>query len=781
MGSGEGGGSGAKGVTGASAKTAAVQLKPITYQISLHYMGESRIKFTPATYRCRCELLKESAAAPPPPGEPRPDPATSLQVAPAVIANVVRDKAPNTPGAKPALPASRGGNCSNPSGDEIYRIAIRDNHAVAKGDLNAVFGGALSKPDSYTARGWTPAIKPALPLRVVVRKLLGDEEVSMTDALEVILEIKDPKEELSQTNGNRRDFIKGFFGKYNRTDAEYDPGDDNALKRFGGHREGSAKYPGVKAADVIQVIPYAKPPVAAEGAGNPDAVTFESLSAPTALGTARVVIPVQGVDAADGKKVGVADFAFRPPPLGGDNYRLLLSLRGELEKKGGGKTDIREQKLNGAKVKLVDDQKKSIPFPCSYTTGRFVVWRKIHFRMLVLCNGMAAGGIDFNSIAKTYRKSFIMLESPAHTFTADWKVWRDALQARYAGTPTADAWFADANEANLKLAYAEGLIPGTYAVQPKFKFDHGGTVEYTFSLDPDVHAITRYLIKRACTDPATKLTNPDGNDQKSQDKPDSDGMFVLFAQRMSPDSKKMPPSSRDTTLGEYIGDRIFYMYESTPDDTTDTCAHELGHALFLSHSLTHSYEFSWNGAAVINTMEATNNCAIHDHDQADAATCLMSYTSSSSLEKYPYDPCGACTLGLRFFNKNELQKPANYGQKMFDDVKPAAIVQLDEPNDDLVEAIPDLGVTGDLFLMVVGKKKDWPKSAGTWPARVNLAGLDNVTATGVGPHPGAVNVDPGVQWYEGMAYRKVTGATAGRVEVKFSYNGVTTKAQFDVV
>ena len=73
------------------------------------------------------------------------------------------------------------------------------------------------------------------------------------------------------------------------------------------------------------------------------------------------------------------------------------------------------------------------------------------------------------------------------------------------------------------------------------------------------------------------------------------------------------------------------------------------------------------------------------------------------------------------------------------------------------------------------------RAPGTWPARVNLAGLDNVTATGVGPHPGAVNVDPGVQRYKRMAYRKVTGVTAGRVEVKFSYNGVTTKAQFDVV
>jgi len=760
---------GEKAQAGELGKCTVLQLKPVSYQIKLHYMGHDRIKHYKTKYRCKYELLKEASVAAPGVGATRADPATSDVAPPAVIPNVVREVDPSDAKAKPALPSFDKGDSSNPDPDEIFRIVISDNHAVSKVDLNAVFGGTLSKPGSYKNRKWMPDISPAVPFRVVIKKFIGDDEVPMTDELELIIEIKDSKEEFDQNNGKRREFLEGFFNKYNRTDTDPDPGDDNALKKFSGIRAPSAKDAGVKATNVIKKAPYVKPPVAGEGPGNPNTVKFLGLSAASALGKHEALLSIKSRKDGD-NEVGVADFIFMPSTVGGDNYRFLLSVR------KAGKSDIRQQTINGAKVKLLDDDKKEIKPKCCYTTGRFVIWRRIQFRMLVLCNGMV-DDIAYDSIATTYRKSFVMLDSPANTFTADWKVWRDALKDRYAGNPSTDAWFDDANEANLKLAYARGLIPGTTTTGDKFKFDKddlGESDEYTFDLDPDVHAITRYLIKRACIDPPTKRTNPDGNDQVSYDKDDSDGLFILYAKRKSPDTD-------DSTLGEYIGDRIFYMYKSaSADDTTDTCSHELGHALYLSHSLTHSYTYRWNavGGTRVRIMEATSNCAIHDHDQNDAATCLMGYISSSYLEKYPYDPCGACSLVLRFFNKLEVQKERHFGKQMMKDLKPAKIVLLKRTTKVLKEAIPDVAVGSRIRLVAVGKEVDWPKTGGTWKARVGLSGLANFTATGVGGSPGSVTIHK--RTHKELVYRSIEGKTVGRVRISFNYYGVEASAEINV-
>lgn len=761
----------------AAKKTVVVQLKPVSFQLTLHYMGHERIKHEQATYRCKYKLLKEAAVAAPIGDVTRADPATTVQNPLAVIANVVREKTDSDPGAKPALPAANKGDSSNPDPDEMYRIEVLDNHGISVTDLMDVIGGKKSKPQVYGSSSWLPAIKPAVPFRAVLRKFVGDDEVPMTDEMELVFEIKDPKEEFDQTDGNRKAFLNKFYKKYNRTDKDPTVGEDNALKVFGGVREPSAGYPGVKALNVLKKIPYKTPPFVVETPGAAGAVTFAELSAVDQHGPARALLKfVPGEDKNLKHKVGIADFAFLPPPIGGDNYRFLLTVRGVVKGSGAGKSDIRDQKVNGKPVTFLDDQKKQIKGKCAYTTGRFVMWRRVQFRMIVTCNGMAANGINFASVAETYRRSFVEVEPPMNVFNADWKVWRDALQARY--MTALDPWFNDANQANLELAYAEGFIPGTMTVDPKFKFNRGGTVEYNFDLDPDVHALTKYLIRRSCIDPPTKRTDPNGHNQQSYDKPDSDGLYILFAKRKSPDTS-------DGTLGEYLGDRMFYMYESAgnPNDTTDTCAHELGHTLSLAHSLTRRERFKWNGGAQISVMDSVANCAFHDHDQDDAATCLMSYISSSHLELYPYHPCGVCALCLRFYDKLELQKPGSkpFGESMSSGVKPATIVRLHNGTKDLLSPIPDLPVGTTYLLVCVGQLKNWPSNGGTFPARVGLSGLANFTAAGVGGTPGSVNIDPGIFASGAVRVRKVTGATAGRVEVRFSHEGITASAQFNVV
>ncbi|MDX2119087.1 MAG: hypothetical protein SFY96_12980 [Planctomycetota bacterium] len=756
-------------------QTVAVQLKPVRLQITVYFMGSKRIKHANGKYRCKYRLLKEGASAAAITPSARADPGTSELAPLAVIGNVVHGVAATAVGAKPALPAANGGTNANPDPDDIYRIEVVDNHAVPSGDLNAVFGGALSKPGSYTAANWVQDVKPAVPFRIVVRKFVGDTQVALDkdDEIEAIVEVKDPKEEFAQTDGNRRAFLNGFFAKYNRKDLNPTTGDDNALARFAGIREGSAAYPGVKAPEHLRKIEGDVAPKVIEAAPANDSVIFDNLKKPDPLGTARAVFPCKKVkdSLASNMEVGVADFALIAGPTSGDNYRFLISLRAKLKGAAGGKADPRELKLNGVPVQLVDDQNRPIPAKMCYTTGRMVTWRKLHIRLLVTCNGLNAGAIDFNSIRETYRRSFIEVDGPVNTFNITWQVWRDAIRTRYGAG--ADPWFNDANQVALQAAYANGLIPGTFTADPLFRFTPGGP-QYNFDLDPDVHAITRYLINRACDGNAPQLTNPNGNDQVTFARPDSDGMFLLLARRGSPDTT-------DSTLGEYIGDRIFYMYDSpgNPADTIDTCAHEMGHALYLSHSLTHRKRVVWGPTGNnVNVMEATSNCAINDHDQADAASCLMAYISSSHLTVYPYHPCGACALCLRYYDKREFQQSGGtrYGNQMFSDIAPAQVCWYDIGNGTITPNIPPVNVGGEIDLVVVGKEKLWPKTGGTFPARVGLCGLAGLTSANATKLSLQGNFAVG-----GVKIQTFDANQAGTVRVTWSHRGVTAFADVTIL
>ncbi|MGA2498906.1 MAG: hypothetical protein ABSH20_14280 [Tepidisphaeraceae bacterium] len=753
-----------KKVGGEQKKRTVVQLHPVSYQIFLYYLGHDRVSRDATNYRCKYKLKKEDGPSVGTVDAARADPGATLVNAPAVIANILPEADPKADTSKPALPAAQKGDSSNPNPDEIYRIVVVDNHAVAKADLNAVFGGALSKPDSYNTRGWMPEVQPVVPFRVVVKKFIGDVQADVAEDLEVLLEVKDPREEFDQTDGPRLTFIKGFFKKYNgKTGGADTTGNDNALKTFAGLRE-PAKTACVKASGVFKGLPYTKPPIAGEVAA-PDKAKWADLKVLEELGT-RAKLKLENVPGLPGenkRKIAVADFAFLPAPVNGDNYRILLSLRGMVEKGVTENKELQTQKVNGAPVKVYDAARKEIKVPCAYTTGRFVMWREIEFRLIVLCNGVS-DVIDWDTWIAWYRKSFIEVIKPRAEFTITWQVWRDAIKLRYNPSGAGDNFFT--NDVAMQAAFTTGLIPGRLkaGTTNKVDLDPASQKFYNFNLDRDVHFLTRELIKHACVNSAPAITNPDDNDQK-----DSDGLFVLFARHPANDL-------HDGTLGEYMGDRIFYMYHGDIPQLTNTGAHEMGHTLFLSHSLTNrstaiTYEDSSATSTNLILVDPKSNCAFEDHDGNDNYTCIMGYIRHA-LKNYGTHFCGFCSLGLRFYKKTELQKSTEYGNQITEGSKVAHIVQL-SGGSTLKETVTGIANNAETNLLAVTQPKTINVvGGGTWTACINLSRSGTWSKEAVSG--GDVTITP-----QGVV-ATVKGTAVGRVRVKFALDGTEASVEFNV-
>jgi hypothetical protein len=143
-------------------------------------------------------------------------------------------------------------------------------------------------------------------------------------------------------------------------------------------------------------------------------VPFTDLGAATANGDMNAEFAVKrDVEEQVGKakfKVGVVDFAFRPRhPVGGDNYRFLVSLVD-----GTGK-DVRETKENGREVELLGLNGEVIPKPLAYATGRFILWKRMFIKLVVLVNEASQGAIDWGFIRSVYHKSFLDVVPPSNT------------------------------------------------------------------------------------------------------------------------------------------------------------------------------------------------------------------------------------------------------------------------------------------------------------------------------------------------------------------------------
>jgi hypothetical protein len=731
---------------GSSEHTTVLQLHPVRYKVSLLYLGHDRIAHD-GNYRCRYELQRGTA---------------TIVNKPDLIPNVVRADNSDPAADRAAKPSSQGGDATNPPGDTTYRIMITDNHALRAADdlLGRPDGDHESKPDNYRARNWLRDIGPAIPFRIVVKKYVGDNQVDYDASLRAIVEIKDPVEEFDQNDGARRDFLEGFFNKYNRTDADPDAGDDNAPVAFKGAREASSSHAGAKASDLMRDVPYASPPVADLPPGGTNNVPHSQLgTASSARDNVRARFSLVARDDGHGRRIGMTDVAFLPPAVGGDNYRFLITLTDNAE------TDVRDLRANGAAIIMADDADGSIPKPRAYVTGRFVVWRRVHFRLLVLVNNTAAADIQWANIQSWYAKAFAdVIEPPAGTgvFNLDLATWRTELRREF-DPGNADAAFD--NGANFTPAlYGAGMFPPFLQAQ---------------ATTTRVENLAKRIIRHACGAAAPPI-NPAPGDDTGQD--NDVGLFMMFC--------KLSAQLTDfAAAGAYLGDRMFWFaQQASPATTTSTTAHELGHALYLRHSHTVRpvvhYTDTTGATDDICLADGRSNNNLADHDQDDAFACLMSYTRPATAQ-----PCGLCALTLRMYDRVAVQRSGQYRNEIMEGLRPVTLVHFipdpappaapAQPVHSLDERLPpELHLNRTMDLMAVGPETPFTDRAGTnWNGRTNVScAADNPASLWSASGAGGATVA-----MVGDNRARVTGTRLGRVTVSYRNGELTASMTFEVI
>jgi len=698
--------------------TTVLKLTPVKYSISLYYLCGKYIERNEEKYRCKFELQNYEA-----------EPGVPLEDAPVNIPNIVSGEVEDNNSKDAATP---GKGLKNPQGDAIYRILVTDNHTLAESDsvlLGSPHGDGKSRPEYYKQnnRKWMKDVIPAAPFRVIVRKFQGaegsEEQVDLNDKLNVYMEIKDPVEEFANHAGpdNQpvKNFQKDFFKKYNRTDADPDPGDDNILSHFKGYRKPSDSKTGVRPSNLIRRAEYIKPPT--PETIEQDKLKFNQLKSPKfASGKPEwAKFELKNDILQDGIKkikVGIADFAFRPKPIGGDNYRFLLWLTDDDGK------DVRKTKINGADVVLMDNDKTDIPLPRAYCTGRFVIWRQLDIRLLLTANGLNAGDIVWDTVRSYYRHVFTEIKGPAQTTALPKAGWRQSLIDVFNSGNRSGDYAVDANFTD--LIYNNGLFPA-------FMLPPGGTKK------------THNDVMKLCSDILSKtvealdpVADPPLSAKKRNIEKTGEGIYMMYAK-----------VNAGGLLGCWLGNGRLFVAEHTgvyASELNQTTTHEMAHGLFLRHANTNTQKVydpsqpegkKWVDTSVtfhpaagadqnIQLVDPTVNCFPKDHDQDYSFKCTMTY-----LEEEQF--CGVCALTLRFADRVEIQKKNRFQDRIMrgffedaDDVdNTAKIVRLNDTDPAhiiLDETIPPIQKNHVLCLMAVGPLRQYTAAGAARNGRINL-------------------------------------------------------------
>lgn len=808
-----GGADGTKQEPGVPRHRRVFKLKPVTYRIKLIFLGEKRIRHAPMDtpgYHCTFELQR---------GQSKLD---ALDVLP----NLVRGANPPADTVPAALPLDQGGDNSAIAGENAYRVLITDNHGTREDDdMNDSGQDTESRPANYTRHQFDEDIYPAVPLRVVVRKYVGSEPEDIdVSQVKLLWEIKDTAEATDRFSDPRvRQFISEFLAG-DRLNAAV-PGDDNASTAYGGLRDPRGGTSGVKAERVLFALPYLnQPPVdrlmppptpafvatpqppphrgPAPPPGQRPAARQPQLPAPSqpAVNNLENIqdhpnpltpVPLQdayragltltAVDEQAGDRtvrVAVCDVIFRPKPISGDSYRFLLRL---VDASG---TDIRQTRDAGRSVRLEDDAGQEIPHPRAYTTGAVVVWRKIEIGLLVWTNKLSSSSVNWNEVQRACREAYIELTQPlrVHELTRDG--WRQAMIKYFknAGVGLTERELSNPNnygDSDFRKAFYPGFLqrpPNTwkpYTARLDRFCDQGcgrkteatryncRECEWLEDLEnTHLPKITQQIIRDTCTE--LNLRPP----QQASRQLGIPGYCVLLARKIYPGAD---------LGGLYVPECQFYLRNEAYASTV--FQHELGHGLYLRHSLTSPmqidgeisgiYQSSSGNRQEVFFCSMEEDCYPADHDQNNSVDCVMAYGNQDIKTNF----CALCQLTLRHYDTLALRK--SRPDLIWNGLSPAQIVFVENTSRvQLTEKVnPTLRRGTSHRFAVIGKFEPNPNSLGT-VAKI-LTTLPNVAINLVEPTnatSGKVDAD-----WDGDLIRVDIAADAspGHYTLQFKQAGVT--------
>jgi hypothetical protein len=775
------------------------QTPAVQYSLTLQYLGHNRVA-ADANYRCKYELMIVTPIA----GQ-----RTIPNIAKRVWLDTVAGRRERRRAENACKFVSNGGTGGNVPDhvDTMYKIVACDNHSLPGADSNLLgaAGNNTNRPDYYRDHNWIRDVKPVVPFRVVVRKFLVSEGVrTLVDiddpsapppgggeapwTLKVAVEVKDPNEAYDVHADEVRPFLQRFFRLYNRTGGWPYDGDDNCTEGFKGVRTATQGRAGVKTSKVLREINYVSPPIADEAAGAPATVAYNTIPTGAQPDSYRTTLNIR-VATLNGKKVGVSDFVFMPPPVGGDNYRFLLAL---MRTVGGRDQDIRDQRVRRVRVTLGDESNQEIEHGYAYTSGRFTIWKRLDLRLACYATCLAPNSIDWDRVRASYAQAFVDLRGPVNTFELPLVDWYQTLRAELGAANAA----IFANRGNFRPPPPPPPVPP--AVAPPYDRN---TIYRQGLIPPALHgrvttdqfqSIARRIIRLGCMRAAPAIPYP-GDDAPQNNVPE--GMFMLYA---------LPGDPAIGLLGVYMGDGQYFVGDRrTPVDTT---SHEMGHGIFLRHSYTNDFGWWWQDVAgdwhrttpattfvakdatrtAIHLIDPQENCfpLDHAHDPSPpdrGFRCMMSY-----MELEPF--CGICALGLRFYDRVQVQAGNRFQNQIMAGAFPALMctaVRLvggaydftDVTNERLNLTVA-AGANHTTDLSTLGPETEYRDSYADPPApaarprkgRVNLTGVDNNpaglwSATRTGGH------DIVTLATVRNLYVTVTGARAGNSTVTYSRNG----------
>jgi hypothetical protein len=520
-----------------------------------------------------------------------------------------------------------------------YRIMIHDNHAATSTDtadagLNVLGGGAdsFSKPFCYTTNLWTRDVRPAVGFRITIKKWAAGQQVTLApDEVFVAWKIEDPEEELDQVdqcrNGARpKQFLKDFFKHFKKkTDSATAKGDDNCSTMFGGTRQRDGV---INAIDVLVETPFPTGAAAAGGGRLPQLDEPPGASKKDPNYGKRARSPVKPEAAADGKPIGVSDVYFFPPPICGDNYAFTIGL----------------VSAGGAALDFLDPDNKRAK---EYKTGPFTLWRKVTIDMMVTFDSADKNYIVWDDVKKAYAAAFMEVVPPpaANIVEYDEATWKTVVKKYFKDIGKPDA---DVNN-NALYDYPNYFLPAMPGLTEAQCWTYGKQLAMRF--------LDRAYTDKGKTSPRVDLV---------QDT--TPGLYVFLSNDLQAVSK---------ALGMYMGEREFFMV--TVGDATCTFAHEMGHALYLRHSLTSfNHSDADHGKWVTYDVEHTRGAWL-DHDQKDAIVCTMAYENDyygpdgvtvRASNPVEWHFCAVCLLKLRFWDTVLLRDNARFRKYIYSEMKP---------------------------------------------------------------------------------------------------------------